>query len=72
VAVARGMKEDLVLIALFSLIYPSGNTTVLATCTAVRNWATDNPRAIGTRAVTVRGVSMMCSVFQRSDRAMFM
>ena len=70
-AVACEMKKDLVLIALFSWINPADNTTVLATCTAVRNWATENPRATGTRVVTVRGVSMMCSVLQRRNRARF-
>lgn len=71
-AVAREMKEDLILIALFSWISRADNTTVLATCTVVRNWATENPRATGTRAVTVRGVSMMCCVLQKRDRARFM
>jgi hypothetical protein len=66
------MKEDLVLIALFSWINPGDNTTILATCKAVRNRATENPRATGTLAVNVRGASMMCSVFQRSDIATFM
>ena len=66
------MKENLVLIALFSWINPADNTTVLATCTAFRKLATENPRATGTRVVTVRGVSVMCSVFQRSERATFM